>query len=74
MSCSVCYRNKDLTKLTSNLLIGQKPVDLVLCPKHLAHFNMGQLGLNDIQKKIEEKVYCCGVPIKNGRCQISGKL
>lgn len=41
-----------------------------LCEKHNALHTTGKM----LKVEKSKAKYCCGVPIRNGRCQISGKL
>lgn len=77
MECSVCHETKGLTPIVSNLLAGQKSVNLKLCPRHLERFDHGIMCLETLKKKVEEKeprARCCGhlVDEKSGRCSTCG--
>jgi len=64
MSCCVCNTDENV-ELVELLLPTGKKVSTWYCQKHLAYLR--PCTEQHVQK-------CCGVPTRNGRCQITGKL
>lgn len=69
--CCLCNDVAEIIPLVQ--IIKGKEVKTFLCPRHMK-MAKGQTSQKEEQKPQNEVTLCCGTPIRNGRCQISGKL